>query len=527
MHEALIEKRMTSLHGPVAAAAKTDVAKLKSGVILRHAPSLLTGWLALLLLWAPLPFGGVTPWAAALLQVAAFAALVLAAWALESPRDLRRALLPAGALAAVALLGLAQSLPWPASLVDLVSPGHAGIWRQAGELPGVPSPGTPRLSLAPQASRAAALTWAAAAALLLAGAAAGRRRVLRRGLLVALLAGALFQILFGAQQWFAQTRTLWGVEIPVSPRLHGTFVNPNHLALYLEMALPLAFAWGWWASRRARSEGHVERRVLLLAPPALVWLTLFLGLAYSGSRGGLLGAVVGVSAQALALAAVRRRWRTALLGFGTVATGLAVVAAVGLREGLGRILTTSLDDVSWGFRLREYEAVLDLWRQFPILGTGLATFRDAFPGAQSADLQGTWWHGHSDLLELLATTGLVGGVLLIAGFAMVPRRLLRVLAGRGRSEDRAAALALLGVLAAVVVHEMIDSGLTMPANALTLAVLVGAGLAVPLAVPRPAEGGGAVEAAGVDEVEAPEEAPEEAFAREEVKSARRRRKKRR
>ncbi len=458
------------------------------------------------------------PWATAGLQVLSFVALVLAAWTSDGLCS-RGVWLPVAALAGIALLGLAQSLPWPDALVRLLSPGHHAVWSQAADLPGAASSGGFRLSLAPAASRAAALTWAASAAVLLAAAAIGHRREWRRWLLAAVVTGALFQILFGAQQWFARTSTLWGVEIPRSPRLHGTFVNPNHLAFYLEMVLPLALAWAWWASRRARTEGQVERRVLLLAPPILLWLTLFVGLAFTGSRGGLLGAVAGVSVQALALAVVRRRWRTALLALGALAAGLAVVATVGLREGLGRVLTTSLDDVSWGFRLREYAAALDLWRRFPVFGTGLGTFRDAFPGVQSADLQGTWWHGHSDLLELLATTGLVGGVLLIAGFAMVPRRLLRVLAGRGRSENRAAALALLGVLAAVAVHEMIDSGLTMPANALTLAVLVGAGLTLPLVAPRPAEGGGAVAKAADEPAEAP--------TRPDVKPARRRRKKRR
>jgi O-antigen ligase len=462
-------------------------AEMENGVIIRHSAWLLTGWLALLLLWAPLPFGGVTPWATAILQGMACAALVLAAWAVERPRDLRPAALPAMALAAVALLGLAQSLPWPPGLAGLLSPGHAELWREAAELPGTPAPPAVRLTFVPAASRAAALTWAAAAAALLAGAAAGRRRTHRRWLLGALFAGALFQVFFGARQWFAGSGTLWGVEIPRSPRLHGTFVNPNHLALYLEMALPAAFAWAWWASRQARKETLVERKLVLLAPPLLLWLTLFIGLAFTGSRGGLLGVVIGVSAQALTLAAVRRRWRTALLGIGALAAGLAVVAAVGLREGLGRVLTTSLDDVSWAWRLREYAAVVDLWQRFPVLGAGLGSFRDAFPRVQPPDLQGTWWHAHSDLLELLATTGVLGMALLAIGLWPVPRRLLRVIAGRGRSENRAAALAVFGALASLLVHESVDFGLTMPGNALTFAVLLGVGLAVPIdAAPPPA-----------------------------------------
>lgn len=460
---------------------------MKNGVIIRYSPRLLTGGLALLLLWAPLAFGGVTPWATAVLQGAACAVLVIAAWALERPRDIRPAVVPAAALAAIALLGFAQSLPWPAALAGLLSPGHAEAWQQAAELPGAPAPLPMHLSLAPTASRAAALTWAAAAAALLAGTVAGRRRGHRRWLLAALSAGALFQVVFGAQQWFAHSGTLWGVEIPRSPRLHGTFVNPNHLALYLEMVLPLIFAWAWWALRQARKESHAERKILLFAPPVLLWLTLFLGLAFTGSRGGLLGVVIGVGAQALTAAAVRRRWRTALLGLGAITAGVAVVAAVGLREGLGRVLATSLDDVSLGYRLREYRAVIDLWQGFPVVGSGLGSFRDAFPRVQPPGLQGTWWHSHSDLLELLATTGLVGMSLLAIGLLPVFRRLFRVIAGRGRSESRAAALAVFGALASVLVHEALDFGLTMPGNAITLAVLVGAGLAVPIDVPsRPA-----------------------------------------
>jgi hypothetical protein len=63
--------------------------------------------------------------------------------------------------------------------------------------------------------------------------------------------------------------------------------------------------------------------------------------------------------------------------------------------------------------------------------------------------------------------------------------LLRVISGHGRSENRAAVLAVFGALASVLVHEGVDFGLTMPGNALTLAVLVGAGLAVPVDAPSP------------------------------------------
>lgn len=418
-----------------------------------------------------------TPWAQALLRGLCFAALVLAALALDRPAALRPALVPAGALAALALLGLLQAAPLPAGLIAALSPEHASLERQAAELAGEPS--VPRLTLSAAATRSAALGWAAAAAAFLAAAVAGRHRELRRWLAAALVAGALFQVLFGARDWFARARSLWGVELHSSAaRLRGTFVNPNHLATYLEMALPVVFAWGWWAARRAADEPRPERRLLLLAPPALLWLTVFAGLSFTGSRGGLLAAVAAVTVQGFLLARARGRWWVAPLGALAALAGLAVVASVGLREGgLGRLLGTSVTDVSWGARLREYGVALEIWGRFPATGVGLGTFRDAFPLAQPAGLQGTWWHPHSSLLEVLVTAGPLGVALVAAGLVAILRRLGTVLNEGGRSEDRAAALAAFGVLASLGLHESFDFGLTMPGNAVTLAVLLGSAVA--------------------------------------------------
>jgi O-antigen ligase len=440
--------------------------------------------LALTLLWAPLPFGGVTPWAAALLAALCGGALLLAAAALERPAALRPAALPAAALASLALLGLLQAAPLPAALVAALSPEHARLERQAAAL-GAPAAGHPgqggqaaepaRLTLAAAPTRSAALGWAAAAAAFLAAAVAGRRREHRRWLAGTLLAGALFQVLFGARDWFARATSLWGVELHASAtRLRGTFVNPNHLAVYLEMALPVAFAWSWWAARRSRDQEQFERRLLLVVPPGMLWLTLFAGLSFTGSRGGLLAAVVAVAVQGVLAAGLRRSWWLAPLGMVVAFGGLAVVAAIGRQEGLGRLLGTSAADASWGARLMEYRAALGLWPRFPFTGSGLGTFRDAFPLVQPLNLQGSWWHPHGDFLEVLVTAGLLGAALLAAGLWGVARRLVAVLRQGSRSEDRAAALAALGVLVSLGIHENLDFGLSMPGNAVTLAALLGA-----------------------------------------------------
>ncbi|HVT18485.1 MAG TPA: O-antigen ligase family protein [Thermoanaerobaculia bacterium] len=446
--------------------------------MIRHSALALTALLAALLFWAPLPFGSVTAWAEAGLQIFAFCALALAWVTLERPGELRQVALPAAALAAVALLGGLQALAWPAPLVSWLSPEHARLHLQAVALLGdtaAPNGQAARLTIATPATVSAALTWAAAAACLLAGAVAGRRRHRRRWLGGAVLLSAVVQVFLGARAANAGERTLWGVDVQVSTaRLHGTFFNPNHLAVYLEMALALAFAWVWWAVGRARLEVAFERRVLWVVPPALVWLTLFAGLVFTASRGGLVAAVFGLVVQAALLAVAQRRWGPAVLGGAVAAAGVAAALAAGLTAGLARLFATRAFDMSIGARREAWRATLALCRRFPLTGSGLGTFRDGFPLVQPAGLEGTWWHAHNGPLELLATAGPAGLALVAAGLATLVWRLLAVLRHGRRSEDQAAGLAVLGALAAVAVHELFDFGLTLPANALTLAVMAGA-----------------------------------------------------
>jgi O-antigen ligase len=330
-----------------------------------------------------------------------------------------------------------------------------------------------------------------AAMALAAAAAVGRARTGRRILGGTLLAVAVAQVLFGAPRWLTGSNVLWGVDVGSGARLRGSFVNPNHFASFLEIALAAAFAWTWWGWRRVSRETSPERRVLLAAVPALVWLTLFLGLAFSGSRAGLLAGLAGVAVQGVLLGLSGRRWRHgrrfprwalpvagALVAAGA---GVGLVAWIGFDLGLGRLASTSPYDLGWDLRVEIYRATLELWGLFPWLGSGLATFGEAFPLFQSGQPEAVglfWRHAHNDWIELLATTGVVGAGLFLAGLGIAVVRLVKGLRRGLRSEDRAAALAALGALAAVGIHELADFGLTMPANALALSVVVGAALGV-------------------------------------------------
>lgn len=455
----------------------------RSGII-RHRPSLAGALLALLVVLVPWFFGGIAPFSVLVPIFGAGALLLALGLEWRTPQRLGRALGlaagPAAALAALGLLGLGQALPLPAGLVAGLSSQRAELGRDAAaSLSGDASAPVLSLSLAPAASVAAALLFLGLAAVFLATLTVARERVDRRLLLASVLAVAVAQVIFGAPRWVARATTLWGLTLPGdATRLRGSYVNANHLALLLLLGLTLAFAWGAWAARRASQEPSLERRLTVLAAPVGLWLLLFAGLAFTQSRAGLAAAIAGTVVQTLCLG-LDRRWRWLGLGatLALLAVGLGVTVWLGGGAGFERLAGTSVYDLTLNSRRVVYDSTFDLWQRFPFFGSGLGSFRDAFPLVQPADLPGSWAHAHNDPLELLATAGLLGVTLLGFGLWSVIRRLRKVLAAGRRSEDRFGALAALGALAAVGVHEGLDFGLTLSANAVALTVLLAAAAA--------------------------------------------------
>lgn len=458
--------------------------------MIRQLPDLPAAGAAILLLaivsLAPLPFGSVLPRDRAWLEIAAFLALLLL---LASRRDLAAlepAAVPAGALAAVGLYGWIQSLPWPAAVAQWATPRGAEAWQAAHAVLGESREWLP-LTLSPAVSRSTALLWLAVAAAMAAAAAIARERRLRRLLGLGLLATAIFEIAYGADRWFERSSEIWGRQLSGGgERLRGTFVNPDHFAMLLTVALAACFAWAWWSIRRARRGGFpLERRLLFVVLPWFFFVMLFVGLAFTGSRAGFAGGLTALLVQALLLGFRERNWQAGLLGLGAVALGFGSLVYFGWQQGMSRWIETSAYDIAWNARRVVFEHSLELWWQFPWTGTGLGTFRQAFPLVQPADLELSWFHAHSDVLEVLVTTGVVGIAILLWGATGLVRRMWHLLRYGRRSEDRAVVLAGWGALAGLLAHALIDFGLTLPANAFLAAVVLGSACGVPERAPQP------------------------------------------
>lgn len=460
--------------------------------MIRHSPGAALAATFLLLVvvaLAPLPFGSVLVRERTLIQVVACLALVAALVAHRRRPSLGPAAAPALAIAAVGVYGLLQALPLPLPLARLLAPGVVASWQSTADVLGTEIARAP-LSLAPGATFVTGLNWLAVAAGLMAAGLMGRERASRRVVGAVFVAVALFEVIYGADRWLSRSDEMWGLEVGGDPsRLRGTFINANHAAFYLMLAAAVVVAWMWWSLGHLRRRGSAEQRLLATALPVFAFVTIFAGAAFTGSRAGILALAGAITVQAALLALQQRRWQLGLWGAAVLVVGFATLASFSLRQGLGRWLETSVYEVTWNARLEVYAATWKLWLLAPVTGTGLGTFREAFPLVQPPDLARSWYHAHSDVLELLATTGVVGPPLVaLAAFAL-GRRLWRVLGHGRRSEDRAAALAALGAVAGALLHSCVDFALTLPANAFTLAIVCGLAVGAEVEEPAPLRAG--------------------------------------
>ena len=305
-----------------------------------------------LLVWTPLAFGAVHPLSTAFMQAHIF--LLLALWiGCRSPRFGRRAAHPAAeagrrasawgaALFAlfIALL-LFQMLPFGPQTLQWLSPSTHHLYSQF--LPHWPGARAP-LSLHASATRAGVVACIGYAGLFYFVVDTIRTRQQWRRVAQVIVAVACFMaVLAMAQQLSGTTSIYWLRDTSYSPDFFGPYINRNHGASYLVMALLLGLGLLFSEAPRRPASGADEARRLLqfaeywIGPRGLRVYALALiaaALCLSLSRGALLSLLAG-----LTLWALLRRWSTpgpgAWLRWGVA---LSVLTAVGLWVGVDPLL---------------------------------------------------------------------------------------------------------------------------------------------------------------------------------------------
>jgi putative inorganic carbon (hco3(-)) transporter len=269
---------------------------------------------------------------------------------------------------------------------------------------------------------------------------------------------------------------------------YGQFINRNHFAFLMEMALGLALGLvvGWRSVKR-------EKLLIYLALAMPVWAALIL----CNSRGGIFAMLAQVLFLAVLYAFAKsgsensrreelaggflsRMARTAAFRFILVA-GLVCTVFIGALWLGGESLTSRLETVSSEVEAtggRERTQRSEIWRttwkmikDHPLLGVGINGYWMAVTQYHDASGEATPQQAHNDHLELLASAGVIGVALALWFLFLLIKGARRTF----RSHDafrRGAALGASAGLFGVAAHSTVDFGLHVTINALVLMALV-------------------------------------------------------
>ena len=319
--------------------------------------------------------------------------------------------------------------------------------------------------------------------------------VVGAGVLQAVIAVALFST--GASYQFMF------VDFEQGGRATGTFPNADHLAGYLQLCLAAGLglllaqfggarvAQHTWQARIANALAFLLSGKMLLR---LMLVVMVVALVMTHSRMGngafffallLMGGFVAAVSQRLRRPALLLVLSMAVVdifiigqwvGLARVVerlqgTAQATVAAGGAPD-VSSVIAAANTEESVQDRLQVPRLSLPLVWQQPWFGHGGGTYFLSLPAIKPAGFPYLWDHAHNDYVELAVDTGLAGlGLMLLLGVATAWRAACMLRDAEPRLK-RGVGVAALMALSCLGIHGMVDFNLQIPANSLTLILLL-------------------------------------------------------
>ena len=285
------------------------------------------------------------------------------------------------------------------------------------------------------------------------------------GFVLLIISLGFFLAIFGLIKLSGSNVFLWFHydDLPDLGALTSTYGNPNHIAGFFEMTIPLVLGL-LLADDRGRKNIKFYVPITILFGTALI-LTM--------SRGGWTCGMLGLVFLAVTLFFnqdfPRRRTVIALTGSGI----LLVLVMLSSYPAVQELLTVrEVIDQAGGLdgRLQVTKAVGTMIKDRPLQGFGPGTFAYSFFQYQPAGIQGWYNMAHNDYAHFTAELGLFLPVIIIW--------MIIALFKQGFMKLRSQTLIIRGItlgsmagIFAILCHSFIDFNLHIPANALFFTVL--------------------------------------------------------
>lgn len=239
-------------------------------------------------------------------------------------------------------------------------------------------------------------------------------------------------------------------------RIYGSFVDPNVYASYLLVSAPIAivalFRWAGHFEPKKLSRALFTGGGVVLFSAALVW---------SGSRGGAIGAIVGLAVMAWLLPPLKR-WRWAMLMAGLVL--LAAFLATLFFANIGRSAASA------STRVEYYRVALQMFTRFPVTGAGLGEFFPWYMRLKPMGMEETR-DPHNFLLSTLSQCGIAGGLAALACIGLPFALAMGWLRHHTETNPRPSFIAAIGGAAAWGTHSLFQFNDLVPASLYSAALL--------------------------------------------------------
>jgi O-antigen ligase len=302
----------------------------------------------------------------------------------------------------------------------------------------------------------------------------------RKALIYFLLIMALVQVGIGLYQFAKVNGWMplpWAQRRDEMWRASGFFISPNHFSGYLEITALMGLGLLLWGRQ------HVAVRFLT----GYAFFVCLVGIAISGSRGGYLsimfGCFVFLGLSLYAWYHVRRERFAILTTSVLILTGLVVSGLLWImfQSSTLKLRFQAIHDPE-NMRFLLWDAAIQQWLLSPWVGTGAFSYFYFGRLFRNPSVQNDPIHVHNDYLQLLGDYGAIGGVLflfllavhLLGGFRGLRTQLKRLqISGETQSDSVALTIGGLSVIAAYLVHSVVDFNMHLTINAALIGVVFG------------------------------------------------------
>ncbi len=278
-----------------------------------------------------------------------------------------------------------------------------------------------------------------------------------------------FLALFGMIKYLAEISPPWWDYDVKCNGVVATFGNRNHLAGYVEMAIPITVGL-LIAARKGWAKALF----------AFAFFSLCIALTLSLSRGGWMSGIFALSFMLIIyLLRSKRKYRGMMVTAVAVTTVvvLTILASTPVIERL-ETLTRGRDLLGSQARTAVCARTIDLIRDHPFLGTGPGTFPTAFTPYRPAGVNARFLRTHNDYLHFVSETGILTvGIILWLMIATFWTGIRKIMAANSRL-TLGITLGSLSSIVAITGHSVVDFNLHVMANAILFTVLAGLLMAV-------------------------------------------------